>query len=142
MQRQRTSLENVEALVGYAADAGGRGVAYVRVAAPSEEHLLRIPFSVRRKRDLNGREVGYAALEAIAGDLRKRGVRGVVFALDDRQLVEDLARHGDVPEALVLPYVRVRCALNQFAGASLRLDGAGAGLAQRARAEVAFNVAA
>ena len=38
MQRQRTSLQNVEALVGYAADQRGRGVAYVRVAAPSEEH--------------------------------------------------------------------------------------------------------
>jgi hypothetical protein len=142
MRRQRTSLQTVEAVVGYAADAGGYGVAYARVAAPTEEHLLRVPFSVRRGRDLNGREVGYGALAAIAGELRKRGVRNAVFGLDDPQLIEDLDAHRDVPEGLVLPYVRLRCALNQFTDSSLRLDGSGADLSQRARAEVALHVAA
>jgi hypothetical protein len=142
MRRQRTALQTVEALVGYAADERGRGVAYVKVSAPTEEHLLRVPFSVRRGRDLNGREIGYGAMEAIAGELRKRGVKRAVFALDDPQLIDDLAAHRAVPEALVLPYVKLRCALNQFADTSLRLDAGSADLSQRARAEVAFNVAA
>ena len=46
--------KTVEALVGYAADERGRGVAYVRLSAPTEEHLLRVPFSVRRGRDPAG----------------------------------------------------------------------------------------
>jgi hypothetical protein len=142
MRTHRTSLQTVEALAGYAADARGNGVAYVRLAAPTEEHLLRIPFSVRRGRDLNGREVGYGALAAIAGELRKRGVRKAAFRLEDSQLIEDLDAHRDVPEALVLPYVRLRCVLNQFADHSLLLDNGAADLAQRARAEVALHVAA
>jgi hypothetical protein len=142
MRRQPTSLQTVEAVAGYAADAGGRGVAYVRLAAPTEEHLLRIPFSVRRRRDLNGREIGYGALCAIAGELRKRGVRRAVFGVDDAALIEDLTAHRDLPEALVLPNIRLRCALNQFADSSLRLDESGADLSQRARAEVALHVAA
>lgn len=141
MARQRTTLQTVEALIGYAADAGGRGVVYARLAAP-EEHLLRVPFSVRRGRDLNGREVGFGALAAIAGELRKRGVRRATFGLEDAQLIEDLDAHRTVPEALVLPYVRLRCALNQFAESTLRLDTKAADLAQRARAEVALHVAA
>ena len=44
MRTHRTSLQTVEAVAGYAADARGDGVAYVRLAAPAEEHLLRIPF--------------------------------------------------------------------------------------------------
>jgi hypothetical protein len=142
MQRTRTSLQTVEALVGYAADSGGHGVAYVRLAAAAEEHLLRIAFKVRRGRDLDGREVGYGALAAVAGELRKRGVRRAVFGLEDTQLIEDLGAHRDLPEGLVLPYVRLRCALNQLADSSLQLDPGGADLTQRARAEVALHVAA
>jgi hypothetical protein len=97
---------------------------------------------VRRVPELNDRDVGFGAMTAVAAELRRRGFGRVAFGIADAQLVDDLDARRAAPEALVLPYVRLRCALNQFADASVRLDPAAADLAARARAEVALHVAA
>jgi hypothetical protein len=65
----------------------------------------------------------------------------VRFAVPDRTLVDDVNNRREVPAPLALAYVRLGCALNQFA----RFDLAGApddDLSARARAEVALNIAA
>jgi len=61
--------------------------------------------------------------------------------MPDHRFVEEVTTRRDVPEALVLPYVRLRCALNAFHDVEV---GAGATdeLMRRAGAEVALNVAA
>lgn len=130
-----------EAQVGYAADERGRGIAYARVSAASGEHLLRVPFRVDREPTLGDREVGYAALTAIARTLVGRGIGRITFSLNDAKLVEELETHADVPDRLVLLYVRLRCTLNQFAGYRLERSAEN-DLAARARAEIALHVAA
>ncbi len=127
--------------LGYAADERGAGVAYARVRSGDAEHLLRVPFRVGRVSGLQQREAGYAALTAVARTLRRRGVSRVCFHLSDASLLADLASHRDVPPPIVLPYVRLRCALNQLDDVRLEL-AADDDLTQRARAEVVLNVAA
>lgn len=139
--RKKQSGPAVIASLGYAADDRGHGVAYARIAAESGEHLLRIPFRTGRASAVQEREAGYAALTATVNALRGRGVRRVCFRLEDTALIADLAEHRDVPPPIVLPYVRLRCALNQIE--EFRFEPAPASdLAQRARAEVVLNVAA
>lgn len=129
----------MQAAVGYGADPSGAGVAYVRVAAGSGAHVLRVPF--RLDRGAHGERVaGYAALTAVARALRERGAGKVRFLLDDPSLVADLQGHGDLPEALALAYVRLRCALNQLQGVQFE-EVASGDLAARARAEVALHAA-
>jgi hypothetical protein len=87
------------------------------------------------------REVGYAALTAVAAMLAERKITKVHFRIGDAELVRDLSKHRDVPAPLVLPYVRLGCALNRFA--SFVLDaGEDADLDGRARAEVFIDSAA
>ena len=137
---RRNRERPVEATVGSAADARGSGVAYARLARAAERHLLRVPFRVDVCEERE-RAAGYAALTAVARALRARGIARVRFLVDDETLLGDLNGRTRVPDALVMPYVRLRCALNQFADA--RFGAATAGdLAQRARAEVALHVAA
>jgi hypothetical protein len=131
----------VEAEVGYAADERGRGIAYARLGSQDEARLLRVTFKAgRAAAEENG--AGYAALAAVARELHARGIRRAAFSIDDPQLVDDVNGHRDVPAAIVLPYVRLRCALNQFAGYDLCATAGASDLAQRARAEVALHVAA
>ena len=130
----------VQVAVGSAADPRGNGVAYARVAGGSTRHLLRVAFSAQRGTPAE-RGAGYAALTAVARALRERGVGRVRFLLDDPALLADLAGRGSVPDALVLAYVRLRCALNQFSDVGFEAIAAG-DLAQRARAEVALHAAA
>jgi hypothetical protein len=87
------------------------------------------------------RAVAYAALVTVARHLYKRGVTGVHFVMPDRRFVEEVTTRCDVPEALALPYVRLRCALNAFHEVEIG-TGATDELMQRAGAEVALNVAA
>ncbi|MGA8535350.1 MAG: hypothetical protein WB615_14680 [Candidatus Tumulicola sp.] len=140
MTKRRTNLRTLHAAaaIGFAADRRGSGVAYARVTAGGE-HLLRVPFHTGRT--LPERETGYAALTAVARTLRERGFGCIRFAVDDAALVEDLAGHAILPDAIVLPYVRLRCALNQLDDFSVHL-AAESDLAARARAEIALNVAA
>ncbi len=139
-RRPKRPSPAIDAEVGYAADRRGGGVAYARVGTADAQHLLRVPFRAGST-SLHERAAGYAALTAVARALHARGRGRIRFALDDTALIEDLADRRTVPEALVLPYVRLRCALNQLEDFSVEplADG---DLAQRARAEVALNVAA
>jgi hypothetical protein len=141
MRRTTRMGPGANATIGYAADERGRGVAYARIGADAGEQLLRVPFRLKRASDLDGREIGYAALTAVVRALREWGVRRVTFAVDDPQLVADLSDQRDLPPAIVLPYVRLRCAFNQLEEVTLERAPEN-DLSQRARAEVALHVAA
>ena len=131
----------VQAQLGYAADRLGEGISYARLTTRAGERLVRVAFRVQRFEGLQGREVGYAALTAVASMLRERGVERAGFGLADLELVADCNEHRDVPPALVLPYVRLRCALNRFAAATV-CAGGDADLEARARAELVLHSAA
>ena len=137
----------VEAQVGFAADGRGEGVAYVRVgtrgSADGGPLLLRVRFTTKRYPALLDREVGYAALSAVARRLLEREICRVALLVDDRRLVDDFRDRRDVPQALDLAYVRLGCALNQFREYEIGHSPTGSSdLTARARAEVAMHVAA
>jgi hypothetical protein len=131
----------VQVQLGYAADRLGEGVAYARLTTRAGERLVRVAFRVQRFEGLGGREIGYAAVTAIATVLRERGVDRVSIALADVDLVADCNEHRDVSPPLVLPYVRLRCALNRFAAYALQ-SGGDPDLEARARAELVLHTAA
>lgn len=132
-----------DAATGFAADAHGNGVAYTRLMLRGTPRVLRVPFTLKRYPALLDREVGYAALAAVAGALGRRGIERPRFLVGDTQLVRDLAEHRDVPAALMLAYVRLRCALNQFKKYDIAVSVAGeSDLTARAQSEVAMHVAA
>ena len=131
----------VEAAVGHAAGDDGRGIVYARVGSGADQFLLRLRFRVAERSALRQRESGYAALTAVVQALRARGARRVRLQVDDAALFADLNGHRDVPPPIVLPYVQLRCALNQLDHVDLQL-AADPDLAQRARAEAVLNVAA
>jgi hypothetical protein len=131
----------VEAAVGYAAGGDGAGVTYLRLG--DAQAVLRVPFTFRPLPALLGREIGYAALTAVAPVLRGRGVDRVRLLLEDEHLAADLLQRRDVPPALAMPYVRVRCAFNRFKEYHVAVDPARSGdLTARARCDVAMNLAA
>jgi hypothetical protein len=133
-------LTNVAA--GFAADSAGNGIAYARLGE-NGARVLRVPFTVKRFPALLEREVGYAALAAVCSALRRRGIGRVRLCLDDNRLACDLREHRDVPAALTLAYVRVRCALNQFENYEIADPAAAeSDLTARARSEVAMHIAA
>lgn len=132
----------IEATIAYAADRRGEGVAYARLGSGAGNRLLRIPFRAQRFAGLDAREVSYAALGAVASALLERGFSRTRFALSDEALIRDVNEHRDVPPPLVLPYVRLGCALNRFEEYALTLAGEDDDLLTRARAEVALHVAA
>ncbi|HUA09633.1 MAG TPA: hypothetical protein VMA98_10185 [Candidatus Acidoferrales bacterium] len=127
--------------LGYAADRLGEGIAYARLTTRAGERLVRVAFRVQRFEGLCGREIAYAALTAVATMLRERGLERASFALSDADLVADCNEHRDVPPPLVLPYVRLGCALNRFAAYALRVNG-DPDLEARARAELVLHSAA
>lgn len=131
----------VQAQIGYAADQHGHGIAYARLTSRTGERLVRVAFRVQRFPGLDEREVGYAAVSAIASLLGERGIEGVCFHVPDEQLVADISEHRDVPPAMVLPYVRLGCALNRMKKYALCL-GSDPDLSQRALAEVTLHTAA
>ncbi len=131
----------VQTQLGYAADRLGAGVAYARLTTRTGERLVRVAFRVQRFEGLSGREIGYAALTAVATMLRERGIERASFGLADPDLVADCNAHRDVPPPLVLPYVRLRCALNRFAAYILNAGG-DPDLEARARAELVLHTAA
>jgi len=126
----------IEAPLGFAATRGGNGVAYARLRSAGSERLIRVPFQVQRCAGLEEREVGYAALDAVASHLRERGVRRVRFLVADGQLVDDVRLRREVPPPIVLPYVRLGCTLNRFERCELRRSGGDADLTRRAQAEL------
>ncbi len=131
-----------QADIGFAADERGNGVAYVRCGAGEQAAVLRVPFQVKRFMGLRGREVGYAALAAAAAVLYRRGAQRVRLQIDDEALVRDLLEHRDVPAALTMSYVRLRCSLNRFASMHLEPHVGACDLTARARGEIALHIAA
>jgi hypothetical protein len=129
------------AQVGYAADDLGNGIAYARLVSRTGERLVRVAFRVKRFEGLGGREIGYAALSAVASMLAERGMPAVTFSVPDGELALDVAEHRDVPSPLVIPYVRLGCALNRFASFGIE-RGEDADLDARARAELFIHSAA
>ncbi len=136
----------VQVQLGYAADKVGNGVAYARLCSRTGERLVRAAFRVQllqaaQDDTVVARLISYAALAAVATLLSERNIDRAAFLVPDEALVRDRNEHRDVPSPIVLPYVRLGCALNRFKGYTLEL-GNDPDLAQRARAEVALNHAA
>jgi hypothetical protein len=136
MKSRGGPVRAIDANIGYAAAPEGNGIAYSRIAGGGAEHLMRVSFRVRP--GFGEREAGYAALTAVVEALKRRGISRVRLALEDGGVVEEVAAHADVPPRAVLPYVRLKCALNQLE--QFKLQAAPAGdLTQRARAEIALH---
>ena len=136
----------VTATLGFAANSAGDGVAYVALGEADGRigSLVRVAFRCPPLAALRGRDVAYAATEAVAAHLLGRGLRTVAFAFDDVSLARDLVERAAVPAALTIPYVRLRCTLNRFTHVDLHAveDRSTRDLGARARAEVALAVAA
>jgi hypothetical protein len=88
------------------------------------------------------REVGYAALLAVADTLSQEGYRRVRLAVADERIAHDLAQRRSLPMALSLLYVRLKCRLNTFVQAEVVVRMPPEDLANRARAEVELSAAA
>ena len=140
MNRNRAA----DAAVGYAADPTGRGLAYAAIATGTGTAVVRVPFQAAPLALFGGREFGYAAVNAIAAELRRRGFGRIRLRVADEEVVRDLASPRIVPPALAMPYVRARCALNGFPAARVeRADRREiADLEARARAELQLRTAA
>jgi hypothetical protein len=141
---RKQSMAMAEASVGFAADAAGAGLAYAVLKADAESAVLRVPFKARRSAALQGREIGYAALRAVADAVRRRHDGEVRFLVNDESLIADLGERRALPGALTMPYVALRCSLNRFAKAELILARTPeiGDLTARATAEVSLHVAA
>jgi len=142
VREKQRSAKAIEATVGFAADDFGSGVAYVELRTARAQRVARVDFSVRRIPSLVGREIGYAALTAVAERLADAGFQKASFKVSDSQLVNDLGANSDVAPELSLPYVNLRCQLNRFRVATVIADDAADDLEARARAEVTLHVAA
>jgi hypothetical protein len=129
--------------VGFA-EREGRGVAYAVAGSGGRGSAVRVGFVCRPLPALVGRDVAYAALAAGADEVLRHGVTRAVFRVDDERLPQDIAERRALPNALVVPYVRLRCALNRFDQASV--EQASGDVARdasaRARADVWLNLAA
>jgi hypothetical protein len=124
--------------IGYAADPQGNGVAYARLRSLNGERLVRAAFRVRRFPGLEGREVAYGALTAVAAMLADRKISNARFYIADADLVADRAARRAVPPPLVLSYVALGCALNRLSKYDVEI-GTDPDLTARARAEVVLN---
>jgi hypothetical protein len=141
MRAMRTPTPTVEVLVGFAAGSDGRGIAYARLTEGCAKHVTRVEFRVSAAQLREEHGVGYAALTGVTRAVARCGVKRAAFVLADARFVEEVSTGNGVREALALSYVRLRCALNSFAESSV-VTGATDDLTQRARAEVALNIAA
>jgi hypothetical protein len=137
----RGSGPGVQASIGYAVGRQGRGLAYAHLTGRGVRQVLRLPLRIGAGFPQTERASAYAALTAVARALRERGFSRARFVVDDAQFVDEVTNGRQVAEQLVLPYVRLRCALNSLSSFSVR-RGATDDLTQRARAEVALNLAA
>lgn len=127
--------------IGYAADVQGRGIAYARLQKGRRTRIVQSVFEVRRHAGLAEREVGYAALEALLRSLRVH-TPVLNIELEDLEIAADLTKRREFPVQLMLPYVRVRCALNAFQTWTITASDAARDLTSRARAELSLRIAA
>jgi len=142
---RRRNGEAIRAAIGFAASEAGDGVAYASLGRSERGgRIVRVAFRCRPLAALRGRDVSYAAVEAVAAELRRQGLRGVEIAVDDERLVADLAERLPLPAALSIPYVTLRCELNRFREATVVASDEPAvrDLTARARAEAFLQAAA
>jgi hypothetical protein len=151
MSMQKRSPRTAVATIGYAADDRGHGIAYAKIwstAAEADrtrlESVTRVEFHVRVRPALRGREVAYAAVEAVAAKLVEAKVAIAELRVADAQLATDLEQRRAVPADLQLPYIALRCTLNRLASFSVVAcdDGTARDLTARARAELMLDRAA
>ena len=130
--------------VGFAAGPGGYGVAYAATGAGGRNGSpVRVEFVCRPLPALRGRDVAYAALDAVLAELAERGMTRAVIAIDDASLPLDVAERRSLPNALIVPYVALRYRLNRFAAVTIveAHDGVARDLTARARAEATLIAA-
>jgi len=141
MKARKPNLKQLQDVaIAYAANLRGVGVAYAAIAGESEPR--RIAFRLERYPALLGREVAYAALIAVATALRAEGYRAVRFGIADERVVEDLEQRRQLPQAISLSYVQLKCRLNMFSRVDVVVANPPDDLAARARAEVELAIAA
>ena len=132
--------------VGFALGERGDGVAYASLAEAdgSDGLLVRVGFRCRPLPALHGRDVVYAALDAVATVILRRPADVVVFRIDDEAIVADRIERRSVPAALAIPYVRLGCTLNRFRATTLvaAADRRTRDLTARAQAEATLQIAA
>ena len=141
----RAKVKTIRAAVGWAASEAGDGVAYALLGGPgNRDEIVRVTFRCSPLAALRGRDVGYAALNAVAAELHERGIQRLRFAVEDQRLVADLTDRLPVPAPLAIPYITLGCALNRFRAAAVVATGEPAvrDLSARARAEVFLRAAA
>jgi len=144
MGRQHRSRLAQHVTVGFAAGPGGSGVAYAASGAGGRNGSpVRVEFVCRPLPALRGRDVAYAALDAVLAELSRRGMSRAIVAIDDANLPLDVAERRSLPNALVVPYVALRCRLNQFAEIAVveARDAVARDLTARARAEATLIAA-
>ncbi len=108
---------SADVAVGYAADPAGNGIAYASVATGTDRAAVRLTFGTQPLPAVEGREVGYAALTAVASYLRGRGFSRVRLRIADPNVVEELSGRRSVPLPLAMAYVKASCALHGFSAA-------------------------
>jgi hypothetical protein len=144
MIRQQRSRHAQPVTVGFAAGPGGNGVAYAALGAGGRNGSpVRVEFVCRPLPALRGRDVAYAALDAVLAELARRGADRLAIAIDDENLPLDLAERRSLPGALVVPYVALGCRMNQFAEVRVveARDAVARDLTARCRAEVTLIAA-
>ena len=144
MSEQRNE-KTVGVQVAFAADARGAGVAYAAIDDAGRQTVVRVAFRAKDASAAAGREIAYAALGAVAERLRPRlAEANVRFYTADEALSADLSERRPLPAALTMPYVALRCRLNRFRSATVRLARSAeiGDLTARAIAEVSLHVAA
>ena len=141
MKPRKPNFKQVhDVVIAYAANLHGAGVAYAAIAGDDEPR--RIAFRLERYPALLGREIGYAALIAVAAALRAEGFRSVRLGIADERVIEDLEHRRQLPQALALSYVQLKCRLNMFSRVDVVVANPSDDLAARARAEVELAIAA
>lgn len=108
---------SADVAVGYAADRAGNGIAYAAIATGSGRSAARVTFGAVPLGALDGRELGYAAVTAVAAYLRGRGFNRVRLRIADENVVDELSGRRPVPLPLAMAYVKASCALHGFSAA-------------------------
>ncbi len=144
MESHKRTRQAQQVTVGFAAGPDGSGVAYAALGAAGRNGSpVRVEFVCRPLPALRGRDVAYAAVDAVATRLRELGVNRAVLAVPDEHLPLDLNERRSLPNALVVPYVALRCRLNQFDEFRIveARDAVARDLTARARAEATLIAA-
>jgi hypothetical protein len=144
MPQTATRHRSADVAAGYAADPTGHGIAYAAIATGTGRAVVKIPFRAVPLAALEGREIGYAAVEAVGAYLRGRGFTRIRLRIADEAVVDDLNARGAVPPALAMAYVKTRCVLHGFAVARVERGEPieTHDLETRARAEIALRAPA